>query len=629
MLISFICLWLLFARRHDWLNALTRAIILWTVEMMAFTELLSMVERLTLPGLLAFWLVSDLWLGVQVVRSGAWHLDGQQVLTRSKGFYALGLLCAMMGAMALLTVCYNWDCMTYHLPRICSWAQYGTVAHYPTNCVRQLSSPVLAEYVMLHVYLLTGKSDLFLNLVQWGSAVVCAVYSYGIAQKLEVKPVWSRLAALMTLSLPILFAEAFTAEADIYSALWLVLFAQQLLDIIRAPRLNFGIKCRHRVIWLALTVGFGYLAKPSICIAMVVLVAWMGIWRLVKKDKLADLIRLGMVAVVAVVLPMLPASLRNIRSFGALQSSSVSGELMVGIAEPRFLLANLSKHILGNLSNGYIPGSAGVINRLAADVGWVLGLNIDDDAISLANATFKAYDGFRLGNDNAGNPLFMALLLCAVGWCAVRILYGLICRKPAFTPARQYMLVSFAAFCAMGCTLRWQYWGTRLLMPFMVLCVPGMAAMIMDFAEVLLKKRGGMLAGLVCALCCLDLAVMVFTYHGPRLLAGRPNGYFAAEGCTSLYDPADYQAACDRIEAGGWQTVGLFTANDTYEYPVWAMLRGKVVKIGHVFGSADPGEYAPDVVFSVDRDVSGGLVQGGKEYSVIWQSGRVSLLGAD
>lgn len=643
MLISFICLWLLCGRGKGVLPGLTRALILWNLELTAITELLSLAGALRLPGVALFWVVSDLWLltlTVRAVRHGEVHLPDAHTLqelsprSHSAGTWILAAVSAVMVFFALFTVTYNWDSMTYHLPRICQWAQNGTVDHYSTHCVRQISSPVLAEYVMLHIYLLTGKSDVLINLVQCLSAILCAVYSWGIARKLGVSTAFSRLAAMMTLSIPILFAEAFTAEADIYSSLWVMLFAYLLLDFVTAQSLHFTQKTGRDVVYLGITVSLGYLAKPSVGIAMLVLVVWMGITRLVKRDKLLDLIRLGLLAVPAVVIPMIPTSLRNLHSFHSLQSSSVSDELMVGTMQPRFLLANLLKHIFGNLQNGYIPGSAALVNRIVANFGWVLQLNMDDDAISLSGATFGNGDYFKFGNDDATNPIFMLLLLAAVGWWLVRVIYLAICRKKTgecvFTLARQYLPICFAAFCAMGCTLRWQYWGARLLMPFMVLCVPGIAAEVEDFGTAVLKNAKKILLGLLWALCLLDLAVMIGTFHGKKLFAARPEGYFNAEHC--IYSAEDYGAACDLILENGWKNVGLYTANDTYEYPIWAMLKSEDPVIRHVFPVTDPYDppFTPDVIFSVDRDLSdGGFDRDGVWYSVIWQQGNVSLLRAE
>ena len=86
--------------------------------------------------------------------------------------------------MAMRIVPYNWDSLTYHLPRIMHWVQNKSVAHYATNIDRQIASPPLAEFINLHIYLLMGKKDVAFNLLQCMSFGFCIVLTVAIAKKL-------------------------------------------------------------------------------------------------------------------------------------------------------------------------------------------------------------------------------------------------------------------------------------------------------------------------------------------------------------------------------------------------------------------------------------------------------------
>lgn len=86
--------------------------------------------------------------------------------------------------LAVCTVPYNWDSMTYHLSRIANWAQQGSVAHYATHIIREIVSPVLAEFVNLHVYILPGKKDIFFPLLQCFSMLTNIWLIYEIAKKI-------------------------------------------------------------------------------------------------------------------------------------------------------------------------------------------------------------------------------------------------------------------------------------------------------------------------------------------------------------------------------------------------------------------------------------------------------------
>ena len=87
--------------------------------------------------------------------------------------------------VALKVAPYNWDSLTYHLPRIMHWVQNQSVAHYATNITRQVASPVLAEFINFAVYLEQEYSDSLFNVLQWASYVTSAGLVIAIAHKLK------------------------------------------------------------------------------------------------------------------------------------------------------------------------------------------------------------------------------------------------------------------------------------------------------------------------------------------------------------------------------------------------------------------------------------------------------------
>ena len=72
----------------------------------------------------------------------------KSILGRGKaGIFRENKLCLLFGGLfagifmlAFMTWPYNWDSLTYHLPRIAQWAQNKSVAHYAVNDVRQVTS---------------------------------------------------------------------------------------------------------------------------------------------------------------------------------------------------------------------------------------------------------------------------------------------------------------------------------------------------------------------------------------------------------------------------------------------------------------------------------------------------------
>ena len=160
------------------LGSYIEACCLWMLFLFALTEGLSVLYALRFRYLFAAWGLLDVVLlalfavqwrlsGLSVksaIREG--YTGGRQALREAPGYGVLLLFGAVVLVLSLITTPYNWDSMTYHLPRIAHWAQNGSVAHYATHILRQISSPVLAEFVNLHVYVLTGQSDILFNLLQ-------------------------------------------------------------------------------------------------------------------------------------------------------------------------------------------------------------------------------------------------------------------------------------------------------------------------------------------------------------------------------------------------------------------------------------------------------------------------------
>ena len=140
----------------------------------ALTEILSLFHWLNRPALATAWLILNMivWmaaitarrkgLGTASLQSSA---PGGTTLSRAEwGLVAIWLSLAFLTLLvAVLRPPNTWDSMTYHMARVATWIQNGSIAFFPSHIERQNHSMPMAEFLILHLQLLSG-SDRLANL---------------------------------------------------------------------------------------------------------------------------------------------------------------------------------------------------------------------------------------------------------------------------------------------------------------------------------------------------------------------------------------------------------------------------------------------------------------------------------
>ncbi|MBR4760520.1 MAG: hypothetical protein IK078_10300, partial [Lachnospiraceae bacterium] len=147
------------------------------------------------------------------------------------------LLCLILLFLALLTPPSNYDSMTYHLARVAHWIDNGSVNYYLTNIDRQLFSPVLSEYNLLFMMLLSG-TDALLAMQQYLGMLLTAYFLFQILQRIGTSRVFSLFGVFMYLSMPLTISQAITTQNDLGALLWYAIFLYYLLDFLAIPRLD-------------------------------------------------------------------------------------------------------------------------------------------------------------------------------------------------------------------------------------------------------------------------------------------------------------------------------------------------------------------------------------------------------
>ena len=595
----------------DKIESYIYAFVLWTVFMFAMVEILSVFSAITTLSLWMAWGCFDIFLifiaAICMKINIIDFIDLKKILVvlkRKEVIVVFGAI-AFVVILSLRMVPYNWDSMTYHLPRIYHWYHNGSVAHYATNNERQVVSPVLGAFVNLNVYVMSGGKDWFVNLLQSFSYLTNGLLVYSIARKLKCGREWCVMACILYLTMPIAFAEAFTTQVDNYSALWLLSFVYILLDFYNVEnRLEFHIQSIMKVIVLGLCIALGYLSKPSVGVGMVVYVLWLLLISVIRKDSLKVVIKLILCTLPGMVLILVPEIARNLYSFNAISSPVAGARQLIGTWHERYVAVNFLKNFTFNLPCVWLYDSSFWVYKYVIRFARLLNIDVDNPAISEDGREFRVRDPQSYNCDYAVNPVIMWLLLVILVVLVLKI-YKLK-KKQLFSVRAGYIvsaILSFIAFCTI---LRWEPFVSRYMISYLALLCPAIVCVL--GIELDLPHRSSkriVVKAVIYFLCIVDLYGSI-NYHSKLALNNtRENGegYFAIR--TNIMD--SYVDAIQYVNNSGFKRIGLCFGGDSYEYPILQMLDSDV-EIKHICVQNETKKYLttdfePEVILVSDREL--------------------------
>lgn len=631
MIVSFIFLFCLVHAYYvkkdenaDWILSFIGASIVWVVFLYGITEMLSVFHMLTKRFLACIWIGFSLLLiflfmaekGYLLLWSGINRIKQRM---RIRPIHVVILLFALYVLyLSFNTVPYNYDSMTYHLSRICHWTQNKSISHYATNIIRQVTSPVLYEFVDLHVYILLDKKDNFLNLVQCVSYLISAGMVYGIARKLHCRRIICLIAALLYLAMPIAFAEALTTQNDNFATVWLLYFSYILIDFIDLKhKLEVKKSVALKVCMLGVLVGVGYLTKPSICIGMFVMVLWLLLICIARRDSFFTLLKLVSIAIPSIILPLIPEVLRNIKTFDAISDPIAGQRQLIGTLKPFYLFVNFLKNFLYNFPNIYIRKSDYFLMRFIEKIAEALQVNLNDPSISEDGREFVMHMAPAYSHDIAINPLIVWLMIFFVICSGIYIRKKNI--KDTFLGYSFMAVMSFLIFCSV---LRWEPYVTRYMSAYLALMCP-MIGLQLEKMQNKIVQNG--LVGVICLACIAEIFSMS-KFHQNYVYkneSDRAHGYFVRH----VDEYEIYSEICQIIRKKEFRQVGLKMQEEDYEYPLWKILEEDVDRIEHIFVENtsqryDDYNFTPDCIIWVGGLPEGTIERNGKIYNVYAEYGQ-------
>lgn len=599
---------LLFAliRIENTVERYINSVIVWTIFCYTITEILSVFHAVNTVSLWLCWGGIDVvllsfcfvkyknqgWKNSLSMREGK-HIDGKVI---AWGVFAIGMI-----FLALKTVPYNWDSMTYHLPRVVHWLQNGTVAHYATHNDRQVASPVLGAFINLHVYAMANGNDTFVNLLQCCSYLTNGMLVYSIAKKLKCSEKYCVIALVLFYSMPIAFAEALTTQVDNFSTFWMLSFSYLILDLLKPEeKIVFEKKMLFKVVNLSLCIAFGYLAKPSIGFGILFFALWLLIVVIRRKDKILTLAAYIAIACMVITAITSPEFYRNYETYGALSSSGTGQRQLIGTLHERYLLVNGVKNFTFNMPTVWIYNSKDTVWKYTVRLARALDIDLDDPLISEDGREYEVRDPQNYGHDSAVNPVIIWLMIV----CIFVIIFknG---KEHLSEIKNQFFVVACMSFCFFCMVLRWEPFVSRYMLSYLaILCpaVSGQLEMLFDGKGERNRTNEIKFLTILYFLCITEFGGLVY-FHGKIARNQTDNrGYF-----TNRWEIADnYVRMADWINDKGYRNIGLLIGGDSYEYPLMALLDNydhiEHVNVENETEKYEDHNFVPDVIISIEYD---------------------------
>ncbi len=499
--------------------------------------------------------------------------------------------------LSAVTPPYNWDSLTYHLPRIMHWIQNGSIAHYASGSVRQVGSPPFAEIIGMFAYLVSG-TDRCIPALQAIAHLINTILVYNIAAGLtgDDKKLCGP-AALIYLTLPIAFGEAITTQNDVIATLWLLSLLELLLN---APVHEDKNKVYLYGLFGGFAIGLGYLTKPSVCLACMACVAGM-VYVWIREKVPAKTIICAGAAGVSGSLIVLPEVIRCFKTFSSFAPSMVGAKQLVGTLSPNYLFINWLKNLIFNMPVPYLP-LGNLAKKFVTGLSWRIGVLIDDPSIAEDGRYFSLPEALEFGHDTAVNALALWTILITIGVFLVLRLIKKIPKEKEHVK-RVFPYIAFGSYFAFLLILRWEPFENRYEIPYFALCC---IALPLIWKRMTDSSKGVLIRRLCMVLLAAGLVfyyVNEIWYHAGiaiQLKGSEPEGYFYHGG----YE--DFAQVTDEIRSLGPESVGFKTMEDTWEYPLHHMLYDagvrtlKHVNVGNETAAYEDSGFIPDCILSND-----------------------------
>ena len=485
----------------------------------------------------------------------------------------------------------------------------------------------LAEILLLQTRILSG-SDWAYPLVQWVSMLCSLAAVFRITRQLGGSEIQCWIAAVFLATLPIGILESTSTQNDYVVAALLASFVTLGLEATRGASLR-------TLLAAVAALALSGLAKPIAYPIGAGFTLWFA-FLLSRRVTLRMWLARAAGSVLVVCAIILPFATREIAAGGAgrndLEKSAINGSFGI-----RQTFDVLGLHVTSNLATGVPPIDA-LTQRAGSSVVAFLGLDRDrSDTIVPAQPPQEPTLGlYMFHEDNGPNPIQTVLVLVA-------LIATLLEWRAAWATRRlPYALAWLAGIIGFAAMFRWGLWQIRYQLPGFALAAPLVAtAWPQRWCRLRAAAAFALLLGatsLPVLLLNQSRQLIPLARDWPFPLRRERPSYLATSEIERRFvnQPqllAPYRDAVETIARSGAARIGLVLGGDSWEYPIWWMLRERgpdhPIRIEHVMVSGDErwplGPFAPDIVFWSGEDAPPELTVDGRRFMRVGPPGTVAV----
>lgn len=588
-----------FDKRRNIVESIVTAWLFITLYTWVSVELFSIFRLLNTVTALLAWGALCIGLAVYLLRKSLFNRTITYFRTEQKiidfwkehrvNLICMLVFCTVIGLLAALRSQDLIDNLEHRLPKIMHWIQNGRVDYFATTIPGENNYTKLIEYMYAQIYLLMGP-DRLINLVQIGAYFCSGCCIYGIGRKLGASGKFAFVAVWIYFLTPMIIIEVFTAQTDVAAGMYLLAFVYFLLDYVHADKLRMNKEGALSAVCLSASVMFGYLSKPTVCFAMVILFLWMCIVRIIKKDHLKVLLQYILVGGAVAAILLLPDAVRDYRyhqipsvlynetvsvtdadadtSIGdvdivedrRVDTVGVSDSVVANLLEPKEFVIVCVRNLAANATTRCFPKVNKWLTQFVEKCETFLNY-------SGGYRYFRVMVGEGIGETSEPSPAIMFFLLSA--WICVVFRISRI-NKEQFV----YLLLATLSMIVQAGLMSYTWYRQRYLIGAMAILCPALAVVL---EKIIISVRMKLyIATAMVTVCCFG-TLNALSYEIPYIISGLHGGelhqYLLHDEDSELY----YQLMLDFINENEYETVGMYGLF-SYEHILWR----KIENLGYM-----------------------------------------------